>query len=88
MSYDEFFIKATGLANGPYPYQWRLAAEPWSELLDVPTGMGKTAAVVLGWSGKRGRRDGADHDGPDKDTPRRVLELMCYTFRGDPSQPS
>lgn len=79
MSYDEFFIKATGLANGPYPYQRRLAEEPWPELLDVPTGMGKTAAVVLGWLWKRGRRDGENHDRPDEGTPRRLV--YCLPMR-------
>jgi CRISPR-associated endonuclease/helicase Cas3 len=34
----------------PYPFQIRFACEPTlPELVDVLTGMGKTAMVVLGW---------------------------------------
>lgn len=47
MDYREFFRKATGIKGKPFPYQIRLAEEDWPELLDVPTGLGKTAAVVL-----------------------------------------
>lgn len=51
MTYDVFFQYATQLPDqaGPFPYQARLAKEPWPDLLDVPTGMGKTAAVTLAW---------------------------------------
>lgn len=45
--YERFFLQATGVE--PYPYQQRLAVEPWPDLLDVPTGLGKTAAVTLAW---------------------------------------
>ena len=53
MSYDQFFQRAT--ANpAPYEYQARLAGgdsgSPCeSKLISVPTGLGKTAAVVLSW---------------------------------------
>lgn len=56
MSFSEFFQTATG--NQPYPYQSRLAtgdpasstgAPCQSRLLDIPTGLGKTAAVTLAW---------------------------------------
>lgn len=53
MDYKEFFADATSLP-APYGYQSRLAEQPWPDLLDVPTGMGKTAAVVLAWPWKRG----------------------------------
>ena len=33
----------------PYPYQKRLALEDWPDLLKIPTGLGKTAAVFLAW---------------------------------------
>jgi CRISPR-associated endonuclease/helicase Cas3 len=43
----EFFKAATG--HDPYPYQRRLTGvEPLPQLLNIPTGAGKTAAVVLG----------------------------------------
>lgn len=52
LTFDAFFEKATG--NPPYPYQRRLADDPdFPELLDVPTGMGKTAAAVLAWLWRR-----------------------------------
>lgn len=63
MSFADFFHAATG--NQPYGYQCRLAcgdkADPkkletlrygyncTSRLIDIPTGLGKTAAVVLAW---------------------------------------
>lgn len=47
MTYEALFRKATG--NDPYPYQKRLAEAEWPEVLRVPTGAGKTAAVILSW---------------------------------------
>jgi hypothetical protein len=44
-------LTATG--NEPYPYQERIAAQGLPELLAVPTGAGKTAAMVLGWLWRR-----------------------------------
>jgi hypothetical protein len=36
--------------HDPYPHQRRLAeGEPLPQLLNFPTGTGKTAAVILGW---------------------------------------
>lgn len=57
-TFDEFFHRATG--NAPYAYQRRLAGAvegpapsgPFpcrSQLINIPTGLGKTAAVVLAW---------------------------------------
>ena len=59
-SFDSFFCAATG--HPPYDYQGRLAgflpsegsasSEPFrcrSQLINIPTGLGKTAAVVLAW---------------------------------------
>ena len=58
MTFPEFFKAATG--NSPYEYQCRLACGPLvepllggtdchSQLINIPTGLGKTAAVVLAW---------------------------------------
>ncbi|MFZ5557559.1 MAG: type I-G CRISPR-associated helicase/endonuclease Cas3g [Pseudomonadota bacterium] len=84
MSYADFFKRATrteaqpdGLK--PFPYQCRLAEKPWPELLDVPTGMGKTAAVALAWLWKRGWREGGRPERPDPDTPRRLV--YCLPMR-------
>lgn len=62
-SFDDFFERATGV--GPYPYQRRLAGEDSGRAcaslrIHVPTGAGKTEAVLLAWLWNRialGRRD-------------------------------
>jgi len=74
MTYDAFFKQATQLPEqaGPFPYQIRLADEPWPDLLDIPTGMGKTAGVTLAWLYKR-RILG------DPNTPRRLI--WCLPMR-------
>lgn len=47
--FKTFFSTATGKPE-PYAYQSRLAESPCeSRLISVPTGLGKTAAVVLAW---------------------------------------
>jgi CRISPR-associated endonuclease/helicase Cas3 len=58
MNYIQFFRHATASEDKPggiepFPYQIRLAENPWPDALDVPTGMGKTAAAVLAWAYKR-----------------------------------
>ena len=52
MTFEQFFETATG--HAPYDYQRRLAGGGAgraceSQLINVPTGLGKTAAVVLAW---------------------------------------
>ncbi len=84
MNYTDFFKLATRSEeqpNGlkPFPYQCLLAEKPWPELLDVPTGMGKTAAVALSWLWKRGWREGGREAGPDPGTPRRLV--YCLPMR-------
>lgn len=76
-SYESFFRLATAYpdisdGNSPYPYQKRLASENWPDLLDIPTGMGKTAAVTLAWLWKRRVKN-------DSDTPRRLV--WCLPMR-------
>lgn len=84
MRYAEFFRHATRTVkqpNGldPFAFQCRVAEEPWPELIDVPTGMGKTAAVVLAWLWKRGWREGGREAAPDGGTPRRLV--YCLPMR-------
>ena len=70
MSFDSFFHTATGF--NAFDYQRRLALNPWPELVNVPTGLGKTAAIVLAWLYKR-RVAGDPH------TPRRLV--YCLPMR-------
>ncbi|MFZ1986123.1 MAG: CRISPR-associated helicase Cas3' [Desulfatitalea sp.] len=71
MDYKTFFKEITRISEAPYPYQERLANEPWPDLLDIPTGLGKTAGVVVAWLYKRLKKD--------KDTPRRLV--YCLPMR-------
>lgn len=54
MDYPSLFRHTTD--NAPYAYQHHLAVQPWPDVLNVPTGLGKTAAVNLAWLWKRGWR--------------------------------
>ncbi|MGI8782651.1 MAG: type I-G CRISPR-associated helicase/endonuclease Cas3g [Acidobacteriota bacterium] len=75
MEFDEFFKKAMG--TNPYAYQTRLATEDsLPELVDIPTGLGKTAAVVLAWLWRR-----RFHEKPSIRfaTPRRLV--YCLPMR-------
>lgn len=53
-TFDAFFRIATGHTKGPHAYQRRLAGDTAgrpceSLLINIPTGLGKTAAVVIAW---------------------------------------
>ncbi len=69
-SFEELFRAATGFP-APFPYQQRLAEGDWPDLLRVPTGLGKTAAVGLSWIHRRLRED--------PETPRRLV--YCLPMR-------
>lgn len=69
-----WFRQATG--NEPYPFQVRFACEPTlPELVDVPTGLGKTAMAVLGWLWRRRFAE----ETVRKATPRRLV--YCLPMR-------
>ena len=71
MNFDTFFQAGV---NGKYPrpYQTSLAKRgDWPETLIIPTGFGKTAAVLAAWIWKIGHRDPA--------TPRRLI--YCLPMR-------
>lgn len=72
MDFEGFFRRAAD--HYPFPYQIQLANKPWPDLLEIPTGLGKTAAVVLAWLYKR-RGLGT----PDRGTPRRLI--YCLPMR-------
>jgi len=70
MNFEAFFRKGFG-DKAPYPYQAGLACEAWPETLIVPTGFGKTAAVISAWLWKMAEQD--------HDTPRRLV--YCLPMR-------
>ncbi|HQI29118.1 MAG TPA: DEAD/DEAH box helicase, partial [Sedimentisphaerales bacterium] len=76
MTFDDFFKKATGVREGPYPFQRKFAEDKkLYQLVNVPTGLGKTAMAVLGWLWRR-------REAPDeikKTTPRRLV--YCLPMR-------
>lgn len=49
MTFEQFFATAFGRSVSPFAYQRALAERTWPDALIAPTGLGKTAAVVLGW---------------------------------------
>lgn len=73
-AFKAWFKQATG--HAPYPFQVRFACDVvLPQLVDVPTGMGKTAMAVLGWLW---RRRFADEE-TRKATPRRLV--YCLPMR-------
>lgn len=84
MDFDGFFEQAFKRVGGnekrhPFDYQQKLGVGAWPELLDIPTGLGKTAAVTLAWLWKRGWRHGVRAETPAHDTPRRLI--WCLPMR-------
>jgi CRISPR-associated endonuclease/helicase Cas3 len=63
-TFDEFFQRATG--SRPYGYQQRLAERGLPQVLQAPTGTGKTEAAVLSWLWRRLHEDPVG-------TPRRLI---------------
>lgn len=47
MTFDEFFREATGYM--PYAYQQRITEEGLPDVIEVPTGAGKTLSVLIPW---------------------------------------
>jgi len=78
--FDEFFASAMGLdpdKGRPHAYQRAIACEQkLPELVSVPTGCGKTAAVVLGWLWRRLKHPEAELRNA---TPRRLV--YCLPMR-------
>ncbi|MGH8587833.1 MAG: DEAD/DEAH box helicase, partial [Gammaproteobacteria bacterium] len=73
LKFDDWFDRATGgRGRTPFPYQRALAeCNALPELLEVPTGTGKTAAAILAWLWRRRTRP--------KETPRRLV--YCLPMR-------
>ncbi|MCK4269914.1 MAG: CRISPR-associated helicase Cas3', partial [Methanogenium sp.] len=73
--FHDLFKNATG--HSPYPYQERLAlSENFPDIVEVPTGLGKTDAIILGWLWRR-RFD--PRDNVRASTPRRLF--FCLPMR-------
>ena len=74
VTFKSFFHQATGFQ--PYPFQERLAnMENMPSLVSVPTGLGKTAGVILSWLWRRRFANGITR----AYTPRRLV--YCLPMR-------
>ena len=78
MSFEQLFQDAME-GQRPYPFQQRLAAGDWPDLVHIPTGLGKTAAITLAWLYRRGVRPDGDREGPEGGLPRRLV--WCLPMR-------
>jgi CRISPR-associated endonuclease/helicase Cas3 len=72
MRYDEFFATMVGSPLVPFAYQRRLVEDQWPDVMEVPTGLGKTAAVIGAWLYRRLVLG-------DAETPRRLV--YCLPMR-------
>ncbi|WP_207061640.1 CRISPR-associated helicase Cas3' [Motiliproteus sp. SC1-56] len=73
MKFKAFFSKAFGEeVVEPLPYQEALALGEWPDILNIPTGLGKTAAVTLAWLYKQQVQQ-------DSNTPKRLI--WCLPMR-------
>ncbi len=71
IDFTKLFHSALGKEIDSYPYQEALAHNTWPDIVKIPTGMGKTAAIILAWLFKRLRNDIS--------TPRRLV--YCLPMR-------
>lgn len=72
VDFASFFSKAFADLRQPYDYQKRLTESPCeSRMINIPTGLGKTAAVVLAWLWNRQQ--------PNSSWPRRLV--YCLPMR-------
>lgn len=73
MTFDQLFVRATGIDAGPFPFQRRFATEDaLPNLVRVPTGLGKTAMAVLGWLWRLRFAE----DAVQQATPRRLVHCL------------
>ena len=69
--YEGVFKTATG--NEPYPYQTKFAnSKNFYQWINVPTGLGKTANIIIGWIWKRIYQE----DSHLNETPRRLVYVL------------
>ncbi|MDZ7781135.1 MAG: CRISPR-associated helicase Cas3' [Gemmatimonadota bacterium] len=79
--YSTFFRDVTG--NEPFPHQARMGQEAWPDVVDVPTGLGKTAGVAVAWLWKRLNADEATPTRLVYCLPMRVLVDQTSTVVGE-----
>lgn len=75
--YEEFYSRATN--NYPYPYQVKLASDEnisFPSVINIPTGVGKTSAIVLSWIWRRRYHS---REKIRENTPRRLV--YCLPMR-------
>lgn len=70
-SFSDFFVAAMGTSAAPFHYQEALANDSWPQIITIPTGLGKTAGIMMPWLWKR-----LNHD---PDTPLRLI--YCLPMR-------
>lgn len=74
--YKEFFSKAMG-GKVPYNYQIKFAeSDTLFNFVNIPTGMGKTASIIIGWVWRRFYHPNKD---TRENTPRRLV--YCLPMR-------
>lgn len=71
MTLEVVYRRAYGREIAPYPFQRAIAEGPDVDVLIAPTGLGKTAAITLGWAWRRLRSPAT--------TPRRLV--WCLPMR-------
>ena len=68
IDFVEFFNDSTGGNFKPYPYQIQLGTKNWTDIIKVPTGMGKTAGIIISWLYNRFQKN--------SETPRRLVYCL------------
>jgi hypothetical protein len=100
LNFRDVFRAATGFPE-PYAYQWRLACGPdaslenidslrhgtpcRSQLINIPTGLGKTAAVVIAWLWNRVFHPDSSHRKACLDDCSNVCQCGRCAFLFEPS---
>jgi CRISPR-associated endonuclease/helicase Cas3 len=78
IDFTKLFHIALGKEIDSYPYQKALAHNTWPDIVKIPTGMGKTAAIILAWLFKRLQKD--------SHTPRRLIYCLPMRVLVDQTQ--
>ena len=85
MRFEEFFERATGWS--PFGFQRQFASQLPS-LVHVPTGLGKTAMVILGWLWRRLGSDGIQSTASSASRPFIQRRFRQYFIRDTDVRPA